>query len=325
MKNKIMFEFPPLSPPDLDATVPKNEFSSIKVPDSFPLKYNKKKYSLHHVAFPGTWQIDLMLGTGNVYLVAIEVNTRYLYMQRTNTYVYDKKGNLVIDTNTGTYKIETKSAFAVAGAIAKLFRKGWYPSLLIGDSEGAFSSNELNEKIFKPFKINFRKVFLFADEIGKRHSNHTSLAIVDRVIRTCRKWFATNGFQNNVFPVKDMDQFVEEYNNRPHSTLCKIFKNNDITPTMVHEDMKMELYVMNHILKENKKIRETYKDWHIPDGTLVKLYNPPIPLLKRTRITKVDPYRVVRSNGNIYTVKNANEHLNSPPEEQYPRIWLDYL
>ena len=54
-------------------------------------------------------------------------------------------------------------------------------------------------KIFKPFKINFRKVFLFADEIGKRHSNHTSLAIVDRVIRTCRKWFAINGFPNNVF------------------------------------------------------------------------------------------------------------------------------
>ena len=126
-----------------------------------------------------------------------------------------------------------------------------------------------------------------------------------------------------VFPVKDMDQFVEEYNNRPHSTLCKIFNNKQITPTMVHEDLKMELYVMNHILKENKKIRETYKDWHIPNGTLVKLYNPPIPLLKRTRITKVDPYCVVRSNGNIYTVHNDN--VKDAPEEKVPRIWIDRL
>ena len=70
----------------------------------------------------------------------------------------------------------------------------------------------------------------------------------------------------------------------------------------------------NHILGENRKIRSsqwTLEVWHIPNGTLVKLYNPPIPLVKRTRVTKVDPYRVVSSNGNIYTVKNANEHLKS--------------
>ena len=149
-----MFDRLPMRPPDLDAELPKYQFSSIKVPDSFPLKYNKKKYSLHHVAFPGTWQIDLMIGTNNVYLVAIEVNTRYLYMECTNTYVYGKDGNIVVDQKTGTYKIEQKSAYAIATAMSYLFRKGWNPSLLIGDSEGAFSSNKLNEKIYKPFKIN---------------------------------------------------------------------------------------------------------------------------------------------------------------------------
>ena len=97
-----------MRPPDLDASLPKYQFSSIKVPDSFPLKYNKKKYSLHHVAFPGTWQIDLMLGTENVYLVAIEVNTRYLLIERTRTYVYDYNCLKVKDKN-GKYKIEFKS------------------------------------------------------------------------------------------------------------------------------------------------------------------------------------------------------------------------
>ena len=63
-----------------------------------------------------------MIGTNNVYLVAIEVNTRYLYMECTNTYVYGKDGNIVVDQKTGTYKIEQKSAYAVATAMSYLFR-----------------------------------------------------------------------------------------------------------------------------------------------------------------------------------------------------------
>ena len=46
MKNKNMFEHQPMRPPDLDTSLPKYQFSSIKVPDSFPLKYNKKKYDV---------------------------------------------------------------------------------------------------------------------------------------------------------------------------------------------------------------------------------------------------------------------------------------
>ena len=84
----------------------------------------------------------------------------------------------------------------------------------------------------------------------------------------------------------------------------------------------MELFVMNHILKENRKIRDNIY-WHIPNGALVKLYNPPVPLLKRTRVTKIDPYRVVSSNNNIYTVHNDN--VKDAPEEKVPRIWIDRL
>lgn len=316
-----------------ETPIPKT-LSKIKVPDSFPLKFNKKKYSLHHVGFPGTWQIDIMFGQNNgkqiAFLVAIEVNTRYLFMEKTTTYRvigFDENGNEIrkIDKRTGTWKIEHKSTYAVAQAMSFCLDRGWNPSTLIGDAEKAFVSDEMYLNIYNPHNITFKPVFLFTDEKGNLHSSHTSLAIVDRVIRSCRKWFETMGYEKNRFGRNVMEQFVEEYNNRPHSTLCKIFKSKDITPTMVHEDMQMELFVMNHILKENRKIRENIRGWHIPNGALVKLYNPPIPLVKRTRVTKVDPYRVVSSNGNIYTVKNANEHLKSAPEEKYPRIWLDYL
>ena len=52
-----MFVFPQEEVSDEDAHYVR-PLPNIKVPNSFPLKYNKKKYSLHHVAFPGTWQID---------------------------------------------------------------------------------------------------------------------------------------------------------------------------------------------------------------------------------------------------------------------------
>lgn len=93
-----------------ETPIPKT-LSKIKVPDSFPLKFNKKKYSLHHVGFPGTWQIDIMFGQNNgkqiAFLVAIEVNTRYLFMEKTTTYRvigFDENGNEIrkIDKRTGT-------------------------------------------------------------------------------------------------------------------------------------------------------------------------------------------------------------------------------
>ena len=104
-----MFVFPREEVPDEDALYIR-PLPNIKVPNSFPLKYNKKKYSLHHVAFPGTWQIDLMIGKNNTncFLVAIEVNTRYLFIERTSTYVYDYNCLKAKDKN-GKYKIEFKS------------------------------------------------------------------------------------------------------------------------------------------------------------------------------------------------------------------------
>ena len=316
-----------------ETPIPKT-LSKIKVPDSFPLKFNKKKYSLHHVGFPGTWQIDIMFGQNNgkqiAFLVAIEVNTRYLFMEKTTTYRvigFDENGNEIrkIDKRTGTWKIEHKSTYAVAQAMSFCLDRGWNPSTLIGDAEKAFVSDEMYLNIYNPHNITFKPVFLFTDEKGNLHSSHTSLAIVDRVIRSCRRWFTDRGYEADAFTTELINEFVKYYNKRPHSTLCKIFKSKEITPQMVHDNLEMEMYVMQHILGENRKIRSSQwtRGMYIPNGTLVKLYNPPVPLLKRTRVTKIDPYRVVSSNNNIYTVHNDN--VKDAPEEKVPRIWIDRL
>ena len=320
-----MFAFPLDDIPDEDAQEKYiRALSKIKVPNSFPLKYNKKKYSLHHVAFPGTWQIDLMIGKNitNWFLVAIEVNTRYLLIERTSTYVYDTNCKKVKDQK-GNYLIECKSEYAITYAFLKLLNKGWNPSTIVCDREKAFGSNFLKNNFYKKLNIAYKPVYLYTDEEGKRHANHTSLAIVDRVIRSCRKWLEMKECKKQALPVKKVMEFVTYYNNRPHSKLCEIFNNKTTTPKMVHDNMEMEMVVIQYILLQNKQIRNTTPNLHIPDGALVKLYNPDI--LKRSRITKIDPYQVVKSNGNIYTVKNMNEKLKDQPEEQVPRIWLDYL
>ena len=318
-----MFVFPKEEVPDEDAHFFR-PLSNIKVPNSFPLKYNKKKYSLHHVAFPGTWQIDLMIGKNNTncFLVAIEVNTRYLFIERTSTYVYDNNCIKVKDKN-GKYKIEFKSDYAIAYGFLKLLNRGWNPSTIICDREKAFGSKFLQNNFYKKLNIEYKPVFLYTDGEGKIHANHTSLAIVDRVIRSCRKWLENKEYKKQALPAKKVMEFVSYYNNRPHSTLCEIFSNKTTTPKMIHENMEMEMIVIQHILSENRKIRSFTPFFNIPNGTLVKLYNPDV--LKRSRITKIDPYKVVKSNGNIYTVKNMNEKLKDQPEEQVPRIWLDYL
>ena len=315
-----MFAFPLDEVPDEDAQEKYiRALSKIKVPDSFPLKYNKKKYSLHHVAFPGTWQIDLMIGKNktNWFLVAIEVNTRYLFIERTSTYVYDTNCKKVKDQK-GNYLIECKSEYAIGYAFLKLLKKGWNPSTIVCDHEKAFNSNFLKNNFYKKLNIAYKPVYLYTDEDGRRHANHTSLAIVNRVIRSCRKWLEMKECKKQALPVKKVMEFVSYYNNRPHSKLCKIFNNKITTPKMVHDNMEMEMIVIQRILRENREIRENVRGLRIPTGSLVKLYNPDI--FKRSRITKIDSYRIVSSNGNIYTVKNINEKLKDQKEEKVPCI-----
>lgn len=294
-------------PPDKDAMSNKRIIRNEEVPSSFNLKKNSKKYSLHHVGFPGTWQIDIMFGQANAFLVAIEVNTRYLYIIRTN--IYDYKG-----------KEHIKSGYALSFAISTLIYYGWNPSLIISDKEPGLESN-LVIKLLYQYQIKHKQVYLIKDIEGKNHSNHTSLSIVDRVIRSCRRWLIDNGNEPKKLPMDEVFKFVLYYNNRPHSTLCKIFNRKDITPKMVHESMEMELEVIRNRLMENQFIRKFTPNISLPEGTKVKLYNPPDSFGKRDRITRPDPYKVIKNNGNIYTVKN----LRTNEEEYYPRIWLDYL
>lgn len=58
---------------------------------TFPIKKNKK-YMLHAAAPSNTYLIDLMFEYQLCYLIAINVNTRYVYCTMLNQTVADKGG-----------------------------------------------------------------------------------------------------------------------------------------------------------------------------------------------------------------------------------------
>lgn len=74
----------------LQAINPKLKINS-EIPKSFPLKKNIKKYQLHKVAPRNTYMIDIMIVRDLYYLIAINVNTRYLYVKLTNLEVSENE------------------------------------------------------------------------------------------------------------------------------------------------------------------------------------------------------------------------------------------
>lgn len=273
-----------------------------KTDRNFDYKKNKKLYALHHVSFPGSYQIDLFYSKNNCYLIAIEVNTRYLFITRTNINVKIK----------GKNKIEKKSTLPIFLAMQNLFEQGWNPSIIRSDSEAAFNSNFIKRFIYDKRKIIYEPVFRIKTDEGTS-PNHTSLAIVDRVIRTIKDHFYVEGY-GKLIPQKELYKFVSEYNKRPHKTLTKLL-NNKTSPEMVHNDIKLEIQIIERLIYENNKIKEK-AGWQLPPGTIVKVMNDTDALGKRRRMTKIDPYEVVKNHNNIYIIRNTR----TGEEEKTTRI-----
>ena len=69
-------------------TVP--QFSENQQTNYFPLKQNQKRYQLHTISLHGSYLIDLMFKNRKYcYLIAININTRKLYVEPTNIIIDD--------------------------------------------------------------------------------------------------------------------------------------------------------------------------------------------------------------------------------------------
>ena len=290
--------------------------------NSFPLEENLKRYRLHKVAPRGTYIIDFMfVSSGSskpngvfddklVYLVAINVNTRYGMIELTN--ITNDEGDIL--------KNDAKATISYLRALEKMIREVSLTNPikhLNGDGERAFSS-KLSLDFYRQRGITFHPAPRMMIEDKKKTKGykteplHGSLALVDRFVRTLRDMTFNAGYKLTPFALKEM---VRQYNNAPHSTLSK-WIGFDVSPLMVQNDKNKEEYIVMKINKANS-LTVLSADFDLPIGTNVKAYNEKNMLGKRRQIYKQG--KIIGKEGLLYKVKT------NLGEEVIPRYKLSYL
>ena len=290
------------------------------VKSSFNLKSNIKRYQLHKCSSRNTWIIDLMFCDKLSYLVAINVNTKYLYVELMND---------MIDINEFSKKA-TKSTFTYLRTLDKMINKGMIVKHLIGDGELAFNSREARDAYYNSKGIEFKPVprqvmGVYPDFMQKERKAvktdplHGSLGIIDRVIRTIRD-IAYN-MKIGIITPNIMNDIVKQYNYSPHKGLSK-WAGFSVSPKMVNDDPDLEEYIVRKINQENYNIMNK-PGFKIKVGTNVKVYNEKDTMNKRRAIIQPGSFKVNGFKNGLYEVEG---NVNGKNKTQLiPRYKLDFI
>ena len=278
-------------------------------PSSFPLKSNIKKYQLHKVAARNTYMIDLMFSGKLCYLVAINVNTKYLIVELMNAIKSE-------DEFTTKFSKKSKDVNSYLRTLQRIIDNGIRIKHLIGDGEKAFMSKTARDKFYTPNGIDFIAVprqykTLFPDFIDNKFANktdplHSALGIIDRVIRTIRDMAYNMKIDPNKITPNIMNEIVNQYNNSPHNGLSK-YAGFDVSPVIVQNDNELEEYIVRKICQCNYEI-VNQPGYRLHDGMNVKIYNEKDTMSKRREIIQPGEFRIDKFENGLYTVKNIKNN-----------------
>ena len=288
-----------------------------KVKSTFDLKYNVKHYQLHKCAARNTWIIDLMFCDKLAYLVAINVNTKFLRVEVLNDKISEDefvKGNI-------------KSSRTYLNVLQHMMNSGMTVQHLTGDGEKAFNSFEANIFYTKKgidFKPVPRQVMGAYPDFMKKEQKavktdplHGSLGIIDRVIRTIRD-MAYN-MQIGVITPLDMDDIVKQYNHAPHKGLSK-WAGFVVSPQMVNDDPELEEFIVRKICQENYNVMST-PGFTLNEGAHVKVYNEKDAMNKRRSIIQPGDFVINGFRNGLYEVSGKVNGKNMI--QMIPRYKLD--
>ena len=296
-----------------------------KITKSFPLKKNKQ-YQLHTIAPYGTYVIDIMYSDKLAYLIAIEVNSRFTLAEVTNR---------AIKNDEGVYsKKNQKSTQNYLAALAKIVNKiraskagpggarndGLEIRHIIADGESAFLSKlakqyyRNNNIIFHPTerqKENYLPKFIKQsdEEKNKTVPYHTSLSLVDRVIRTIRDM--TYNMEIDFIKPKVMEEILRQYNEAYHSTLSK-YAGFKVSPKMVHYDIDLQHMIITKMKADNWNITNQ-PGFMLREGTEIKVYNDNDKMNKRRSVVRPGIYTVIEFDNGKYTIKNNHGKITKVP------------
>ena len=289
--------------------------------DSFPLKENKKQYSLHVVAPIGTYIMDLMFVSGLTYLIVINVNTRKAYAKNTNVKEF---GDDKSETFSAKY---SKSTQNIHEAFKYLIKNNpdFKPKIIRGDAEKAFDAKFFQYELkklnitFIPVRrlsLNHSSPFDTNENDNKRNDpQHGSLSIIDRFIRTIRD-MAYNMEIKNINP-ETMEILINNYNMAPHKHLSK-YLGELTSPNDMDEDR--EKYIIRKICQENYNIRNQ-PFYRLSPGMSVDVYNEKDSMFKRRSKKRYGNYHVVDYKGGLYNVNDGdNDNIWVPRYMIAPKL-----
>ena len=288
-------------------------------PNYFPLKQNLKKYSLHSVAPRYSYIIDLMFENRKYcYLVAININTRKLWVEPTNVKI--NVTNADEDDEKIEYRIidQMKSSTLFIDALQQMIAKGMKIKYLKGDGEKAFDSDTAKrfyeDKGIEWTPVKMRQQTQYPDYMNelnmvkklknKTEPNHTSLGLIDRVIRTIRD-IAYN-LKEGVITPPIMQFIVHCYNNTPHITLSK-YAGYKVTPNDVDNNEELERFIVRKIQQENYDTT-SHPGFDIPINEEVVVYNVPTSMAKRRTVIEPGNWIINQRLGNIYEIVDADNN-----------------
>ncbi len=270
--------------------------------NKFPLKKNKK-YQLHKVASPNSYLIDIMYCDKLLYLIAININTRYLFAELLNQKVGEN----------GFSHNQLRTTKSVSNAFKKMLDKGMQVNYLSGDAEKAFLSMTKNE-LEKDYGIKWvpvKRMLMghypsFMPKMRKRQKEdpmHSSLGIIDRVIRTLRD-MAYN-IKVDVITPDIMEELVNQYNNAPHRTLSEL-AGYSVSPNDVQKNSNLENFIIRRICQNNFNVKSK-PGFKLEENQKVYVYNEKDSLMKRRAITQPGEYVVKEFVNGVYKIEGDED------------------
>ena len=283
--------------------------------NSFPLKKNLKRYGLHMVALPYSYLVDLMFENMTYcYLVMININTRKLWVIETNFNKPTEEDiqNLSDEELKKKINKSMKSSESIINAMNRLIKQGMKIRYIRGDGESGFNSR-ITQNFYKRnniipcfdiprIKTSFPSFMNGYNMVKKQKTepNHSSLAIIDRVIRTIRD-MAYN-MEISLITPDIMNQLVYLYNNSPHSTLSK-YAGQSVSPEEVDNDPELEDFIARRIKQENYTIMNS-SGFNLLKGANVEVYNVDSSMAKRRTIKQKGEFKVSGRKGVMFEIIN---------------------
>ena len=285
------------------------------------MKQDPKEYQLKTIGYYGEYIGDIMYSQQAklAYLVMLEINTRYLFVEQLFDVVFDVDESSEYVNLKKSQKTTLNIIKAIQNIEKKIEKIGGNPiRILRFDGESAIKTLvKANDKQIKtPWGI-YKQNFII---IQQSPASHSFTSLIDRAILTIRTLlYNINTDLSNPKAVKHV---VDVYNMTRHETLTKYLKHikpEGVSPMDMIESDILYQYFISELKDYNINIYEN-EDIELKEGDRVRILSSTLKELNKT-------YEKIRSKWSkeIFTIKERIGNQYKIKEMNYKYLFSRYL